>query len=363
MKTNLLIILTLTFFPILIKAQVYERSKTFSEQYSVTHETNLQITNKYGDIYIIPWSEDSVAMTFNVMVRDKKEEEVERLLGSIQTSVVNTPRYLTINTNIIDPKTSRQADWLIITDGLLNPTREVKIDYMMYVPAWMTLSIDNKYGNIYLGDHDGALRIVQSSGDLKAGRLNGDCQLNLAFVNANIQHIAGGTLECNSSEVRSRSCGNLSIKSKSSEVFINSAGKVQLDSKRDKLYIDTLISADGRTDFTTLQVMQLKIGIGLTTFYGDVYIDYLPATFTYVNLNAEYTDIRINYARTCSYKLGMTYRKTMVSLPSNDLPKTLINEKEQSYTVEGRIGSDAASIAYIQLSSTGGSIFLQASPR
>ena len=49
------------------------------------------------------------------------------------------------------------------------------------MPASITVTFENKFGNIYSTDHNGKITVKLSNGDFKANNLSGDVNLDFSF--------------------------------------------------------------------------------------------------------------------------------------------------------------------------------------
>ena len=59
----------------------------------------------------------------------------------------------------------------------MNWNNRAEINYKVYVPKTCQLKLENKFGNIYMTDHQGKTEIALSNGDLKAFAFSNDAQL------------------------------------------------------------------------------------------------------------------------------------------------------------------------------------------
>ena len=107
MKTNITYRIALSFLMIIIlsmgaTAQVIELNKTIKKSFKILPETNVQITNKYGNIQIVPNETDSIRFEIEIKVADKLVDKVTKVLNSIDVQFNSTPYYTIAKTVISD---------------------------------------------------------------------------------------------------------------------------------------------------------------------------------------------------------------------------------------------------------------------
>ena len=79
-------------------AQQYEKSRELTQAYPVTGETSLQIINKYGNIHILPWDEDSVRFEIKIKVESSKQSKVEKTYDNIEIEFTESSFYIIAQT-------------------------------------------------------------------------------------------------------------------------------------------------------------------------------------------------------------------------------------------------------------------------
>ena len=61
-----------------VLAQQYEKSRALVQSYPTTDETSVQIINKYGNIHVLPWEEDSIRFEINIKVEANKQSKTDK---------------------------------------------------------------------------------------------------------------------------------------------------------------------------------------------------------------------------------------------------------------------------------------------
>jgi hypothetical protein len=350
----LLLLLTLS-----AKAQVFEKQKNISKSFAVTKDCNIQVSNKYGDIHIVPWDKDSAYFSIDIKVTDKKEADAEKILNAIDVDFTNTSYFLIGKTVFRDSKSQVLSDLSDMANSLFNISKNVEIKYIIYVPQTASLKIDNKFGNIYTTNHSGNIDITLSNGDLKANDLNGsETKIELSFGNAVVNFIKNGKLNIGYSDFELKNAGKLLVEGRSAKMNINKVENIDLNSKRDKYYIDTVTSVTGKTDFSYLDIYYLKESINLETVYGDINLTEIDKSFKYLNLNSEYTDIILYFQKSSAVSLDLSCKKTELSYSPlfTGFQKQVINEKTSEYKATGTLGTETDTKSPVRINAVSGSI-------
>lgn len=356
MKT--LKIFFLLIIPVSVFAQPFEKTKSVVKTYFVSKDCSVQISNKYGDVQIVPWDKDSVKLEMNVKVVNKKEEDAIKKINNIDFSFTATPYYVIAKTVFLDSKNGILNDLGDMAGSIISSGNYVNITYVVSVPSANALAIDNKYGNVYTTDHSNTFQLTLSNGDFKANNLTGTSKINMSFGNASINEMAKGSIEASYAEFEMKKAGKLSIVGRSSKFNIVNAESLELDSKRDKFYVDTLNYLSGETDFTYFNAGVLNSQISLNTSFGDLLIRELSPGFKSMNLASEYTDISITIPSGFSSSVDISYKKTVVTFPPTmtGLQKEISIESSDIFKLKGVTGSDTTSTKSIVVNASSGSI-------
>ncbi|MFH0866861.1 MAG: hypothetical protein V1904_11750 [Bacteroidota bacterium] len=355
---KILALFTALFFYTTLFAQPYERTKSLMKSFVVTKDCSVQISNKYGDVQIVPWDKDSVKFEINVKVVNKKEDDAIKKINNIDFSFTSTPYYVIAKTVFLDSKTGILNDIGDMAGSIISSGNYVNITYVVSIPSVNALTIDNKYGNVYTTDHSNSFQLTLSNGDFKANNLTGSSKINISFGNASVNEIVKGSIEASYVEFEIKKAEKLSIIGRSSKFNIVNAESLELDSKRDKFYVDTLSYLSGKTDFTYINAGILKSQINLNISFGDLLVQELSSDFKSMNLVSSYTDITLSIPSGFSSTADITYKKMEMTYPPSmtGLQKEIVNESSDTFKLKGTIGSDTTSTNSILVNANSGSL-------
>lgn len=344
-----------------IYGQTFEKQKTVTRAFKLAPETEIEVTNKYGDIQVVPWDKDSVRFEIKLKVVSNKESKLDKTFDYIDFDFKSTKYYVIAQTVFVGKGTF----WNEISDvasNLFSSGTRTSIDYTIYTPKNSRLKIDNKYGNIYTTDLSGSVNITLSNGDLKAHKLSGNTKLTSEFGNIDIDIVDHGDLTINYGELKVDEAGDITITSRSSDVHIKSIHKLYLDSKRDKLYMDEVESITGKIYFSNLMIDDLSAKIDLETRYGTVDITEIGnSTETFI-LNTDDTDVKLNFSNDKKYLLDMTVDKKSQVYYSENITAIKTSDvagDDDLVNVQSTIGSGKSTPIKLRMINKAGTVSLK----
>ncbi len=346
--------LILLFTGFMAIGQPFEKSRSLSESFSVNAETEVQVTNKYGNIQLITWDKDSVRFDINLKVIANKESKLNSTFDYINFDFTSSEHYVIAKTTFAGQGTF-WSDVKDLANTVFTGGTKTQIDYVIYLPKNITIRIENKYGDIYSSDHDGPADIFLSNGDIKAHSFNGKTFLNLQFANANINYINNGELYLGYySELKLDETDRLKIESRSSRLTIDKSNYLDINSSRDKYFLELANEINAKNSFSYLEIKNLKGQLEVDANYGDVIIKNVSNNVNSIIVNGESTDISIYKDKDQLFELDVIYNERAgIYFPEEIKDKKTVKENDEKKLVKttgklGNISSKGISIkAYV----------------
>ena len=270
-----------------------ELSKTLNRGFSLSSNGNVEIINKYGQIIVNSWDEDSVYVEIQVVAYGRTDEIVEKLINRVDFDFDQTGDFLLLKT-VLDRQSGSFREFMNnngdASKALISKNK-LTIDYQVYLPMKANLEIENKFGNVYLDEINGKLKLKLSQGDLKAREINGPARLDMSFGKANIKFIANGSLILKATEIDIEKAGKLSITSSSSEMNFNYVEQIQLDSRNDQIEILEAETIEGTGRFTNIDNGFLRTNLDMDMDYGELNVYRIEDRYTAINVTGKSTDV------------------------------------------------------------------------
>jgi len=344
MNFKAIAIIALLNAPLILAAQTQlTRTTNVNKSFKVNPDCNVEITNKYGNVHVFPWSKDSVSIDIVFTARATSEEKLNKIISLIDFEFTNTKYYVVANTYFKDYTNRIWTDITNIAGTLFSSGTSVEINYAVHLPVGSHLKIDNKFGNVYTTNHEGSLNLNLSNGDFKANDLKGDTKIKISFGNGSVHSISKGTLSINYAEFFDiQEAGTLVFDTRSSRINIGQAKSLQLTSRRDKFTIQNVNDLSGNCSFSYINVFGLGLTAELDSKYGSTSVQGINKNFKYLGLISSFTDINLYFGVEQEYKMELKHdKKTILSLPSsyNTFKTELINPDEGVMLVTGQVGN------------------------
>jgi len=338
-----LLTLLMVLYGLVSNGQVFEKNRSLSREFALDPETEIQVSNKYGDIELISWDKDSIKFEIDVKVISNKESKAVTAFEYIDFDFKSTAHYIIAKTSFAGQGTF----WSEVKDlasTVFTGSTTTHIDYKIFLPANAIIKIDHKYGNIFISDYDGPLEIKLSNGDLKAYALSGKTKINMQFANANINKIDHGELTLGYySELQLEEGGELTIESRSSRLSINTAGDLRINSSRDKYFIGSVSDVDANNAFSYFEIGELRLSAKIEANYGDIVLRNIGSEVNNIQLSGASTDINIYKDKGQLFNLELVYNERAGIYFDDELKdKVTLKEDEKNKLVKtiGLLGED-----------------------
>lgn len=341
-----------------LKAQVYSEQKTQSRSFRVRTGMQIQIFNKYGNITIMPWQKDSVRFEATISARSKQAAKVLKILSSIDCEMMATASTVSARTVFYDNNATFWKDVVSYAGQVINTSNDLQINYLVYMPTEYDLKVENKFGNVYMDNHQGNANLTVLNGDLQARSFSGELKLKIEFGSASLQDVGNAEISANYSDLTIHKVSKLDISSRSSNIDLNETNSLELDSQRDKITLNSCSQISGNAMFSRIKVSDFGSQINMSAKYGELKLNNVERGFKYIELRTEYTDIYLGLSQNASYSLDLYYdNKTSLILSpvlNNQMKKTTVNQQTGAMQASATIGK--ASAAQVSVTSKAGSI-------
>jgi hypothetical protein len=272
-----------------------ELTKTVSEKYLVGASDALDISNKYGKVEIITWNNNEITVDVTIKAWGRNNEQAQKLLDRVEIRRQNNAGFISFRTEL--------SDW----DVHINERSGFEINYKIQMPKGLSLSVINKFGNTYLDNHEGKLKLDIGYGRLQARKILGaSSNVKVSYGSAEIEEIREGELESKYSK----------------PVNIEKVGKLFLDDKYGGVEINEADEIDAHSSYSGLEINILNKSLFVDSKYGSCYVRQVKSSFTSIDADADYGSVTIGFEESASFDFhiktryggfsggpGLTYRR------------------------------------------------------
>lgn len=343
-----------------ISSQGNSETRNYIKTIPVEKETSLEVLNKYGNIQITQWKKDSAMIRAEIKAVASNREKLDKMFSGVTINMSESKYMIKAETSFTQNINMIFESFKGMTSKLISYDSRVEINYFINIPEYLSLKIENKYGDVYMEDNTGDFSIALSNGSFKANSLGKNSSLNLTFCDATINSFTSGKIDASFSEVTANDLGDVAINSISSRYEIKKAGIVTVESRRDKFFIDRITTIKGTSYFTEFNLKALIKETSLSTRYGNLNIDMIENGFESVNLNTGYSDVSLGFETGSSYNLDIRHLNSFLVISDKNArtEKKVLNEDKKEYITSGTVGKNPGS-SKVSIDATHGNIYIK----
>jgi hypothetical protein len=307
----------------------------YNEKYDVDKGASLEIQNKFGDIHCQAWDENSVSVLVTVKVDASSQEKANRVFDKIDITLNGSRTKVEAKTSVGNISNANYS-----------------IDYEIRMPRWINIDLDNQFGNIYLDESDGLVKINLEYGDMEANALNGPkTEMTIKFSNVETGYMKDGILNFEYSEWESKGTENLKLYSRFSELKIEKIAMLNLDSQYDEVNIGSAGQVISVSRFSGLAFDKIGGDFDFDIEYGDFEANNISAAFKTGKVRNSFAEVSLGFDPKASMNINAEMEFGELSYPKS---KASVNEETIGYTTniyKGRIGASASPTSQLTIDS------------
>jgi len=260
------------------------------------------------------WDKDSVYVKVEMKVEEKKLAKLEKTLDEIDIDITNSQHYCIIRTLVGENRNQLENEFIKFKETLLQSDASVTINMKVWLPDRHELKIENKFGDILMGDYAGNTDIVLSNGKLRAKSFTGKMNLNLNFAGANLGDVENGRIYSNYSDIYIKESRLLNFESKSSTIEILQVNSLIVNSRRDKYRVRLIDQLDADGSFSSFRISDMNKQAKLRTSFGDIEFENVSIGFENIYIESKSTDINLSFDIKSKFNFEITETKATLDL-------------------------------------------------
>jgi hypothetical protein len=309
-------------------------TKVYKQKYDVERGANLIVQNKFGDINCQAWDENSIDITVTVKVDASSQEKANRVFEKIGVALSGN-------------RTKVEG---ITTVGNIN-NADFSIYYEIRMPSWVNIDLNNKFGDIFLDETDGLVKINLEYGAMEANAFNGlNTELMVKFSKVKAGFMKDGTLKLEYSQWESKSAENIRITSRFGEITIDKITKLNLDSQYDEINIGSAGQVISISRFSELEFGKINGDFDFDIEYGELDVDFISAAFKLGKVRNTFAEASLVFDPRSSVNINAEMRFGELTYPK----AVSMNHEIVGYTTniyKGKIGASASPGSSLSLNS------------
>ncbi len=325
-------------------------SKTVKQEFLVNEQTLLDINNKFGKIDFIDWEKNSVNLEVLIIVKDLKKEKADAILNKISIKIEELESLIKIETIIEESRNKNKSG-----------EQNFEINYTVSLPRYLKLKVQNKFGDIFINEHNGKSNFDVQFGDFRANKLMFDDSKPMSTISASYGNVSIGT--CTWAKFLT-SFGDLSIDeckaiislSSYSDVKIKNVSSLICDSKFDSYKIGTVNNLVLNAGYVDIEVQKIINKLELDMEFGDFEVKEISPEFKEIKIINEYGTIDLELNENISYNLDATVEYCEIEFDGGNNLNIVKNGEGKK--ISGKFGPDINTTAKITIDSKFGEIEL-----
>jgi len=329
--------------------------KEYKKEFAAGKSTILEIINKYGNVDIKDWNNESVSIEVKVIVRCEDKEKADRVFEYIQINFGQEGDIIRATTEFKD----NLADFF---RGFNDDEKSLEVNYSVFMPKSMPLNVSNKYGSVFINELTSTSTIDVKYGKLTANKIMHDSQqpltkVILGYSNATIQECSWVKLDIKYSKIQIPQSKAIIVQSKYSKIFIDNGSSLICESKYDTYELGKLTNLVATAGYTHFIIQELGNKLQIESKYSDVEIERVPAGFEQIKIDNSYGSYKIGIAPDASYRIDGYARYCKINYPEGTGRVNRINENTEM-KVNGLIGKEENTKSSVVLNTSYGNIKL-----
>ena len=304
LKNRFILLIGLYYLCLPLMAGTYDDERKSVCNYAISGQPFIELNNQYGDIQVIGWEKDSVKLEATIRVSSNKLDDIDKLINMVDINCKGNESNIVISTDWSENASFfRRSTWDI--QNKLKTDTKLIIDYKVYLPTKSRLSITNRFGDVYLPNYEGPLRVNISHGDLRAREIADARRIDVNYGKVLIKNLKQGLLKLEYGSLILEKAGIMTLESRSSTIEITEVNRLAIKCKNDELRVDAVNSLRGDASLSHIRAKNVEKFVDLNTSYGDVSLKEVGKDFELIRLEGTNTDFDLEITGEAAYRFEL----------------------------------------------------------
>lgn len=265
-------------------------SKTYSSK--VKDYTQVEIVNTYGDTEFITWEKDSLKVEIEVKIESRDEQNIQKAKDHLSFDYNESSSLIRCATKW----TGSALSMGYLSDKLSPSYKHLIVNYKVYLPSNLELSVKSRFGNVYLESYDGRFTAEIAHGDLRFRDLTNIRNIELKYGKLKANHIHDARIKLVGVKYAEiKKANKLDLTSSMSELEIGEVDELRLESKNDEIKIEEVKICKGNTSLTDIKIQHLSTNISLQLRMGSISVRDVKPSVRDINMESSRTDVNLSF--------------------------------------------------------------------
>jgi hypothetical protein len=299
-----LLALILFFLLIVLDANAYEEIKKIKYAFQIDQAASIELDNQYGDIEVVDWEKDSIKIEASITVKSENINEINEMFGLVEVNCHGNRTNVVVSTEWTEASNiwKRSAHDL---KKLYGSEKNLVISFKVYMPKSCRLSVTNRFGDVYLPEINGPLRVSVSHGDLRARSVKDARKIEVKYGKVLIKNIEEGWIDLSYGTLIVDKANRVTIESKSSSIEFYEIEKLTIESRNDDIRLESINTLRGNIIYSELRAKKIIRLVDLNTSFGDVTLRQIMDGFYSIRLNGNNTDYVMEFEENSAFQFSV----------------------------------------------------------
>lgn len=314
-------------------------SKTIDKTLLVEYNSEFNIENKYGDIIINGWEQNTIQVKMDVKVNNKKEENATDLLNRIEPHITVIGNIVSLKTEILPKKGNSFSRYFNKANPIDSDKGNVEVNYIIYVPKTIAINITNKYGDIIIEDFSEKVTANLQHGDMWVSQNINSLKVDVKFGKLKAKDVLFADFTLKNAKLDLKSSEDLKLNSSGSTIKVEQIGSLEMVSSKDDIKIDTIGEIKGESKFSTIIIDNINNYIDLKLKVTDFNVLKINKLAAIIRLEQESSDIDIDITG-LSFNFKAYLREGVLRIPKSfeNINSEMIDKSERLREISATYG-------------------------
>lgn len=301
------------------------KQKTIKKTYIVNSDAGINIDNKYGNISVSTWDEDQIDLEVIIKVSGSNEKWVNEKLNNINIDITALKSMVTASTNI--GKSTYKST---------GSSNNFEINYTLKIPKNGTVKLNNKYGNITMGDLASTANIFCKYGKINLGKLNGNNNtVEIQYCqNSTISYIKNGDIKAKYSGLKINDAPKINLETSYTDVTIGGSQVIKYNSRYGTFKFQKMGTVTGSGNYLTVNIGEILNTLSVDLNYGSLSVGIINEKANNINVTSGYSDVSLGYDSNYAFDFDISTRYSGIKTDSS-MQISNNEEKSNSKKVSG----------------------------
>lgn len=328
------------FLPIanLVQANSIEETIVTEKSYVVNSDSKLEIFNKYGAVHVNTWESDSVMIKVTQKFEASDRKQLDRLKNMLTLTITKTKFIVLVKSEYNDP--GKNILSMLPLD--ISSSNNALIDIEVWMPMYLNITIEHRYGDVFLGNVSGDAYIDVAHGQFEAQDFYGSLTLNANYCNSSLGYVNQASISAKFSDLSIDTINVCHIESRSADVIIGHANNLTIDGRNDNFLVGSCDELNLGGYFSKARFEIIYGNVTSKTSYGNLNMGFPKGYDSHISIRSNYTDLALSFKDNSGhYPVEVLHQKSriMYSASNTKLKEDKISAKDVIYKTTGTLGS------------------------